>query len=114
MPDATAETERAAKLLEAQVKSYEFFDEIDKIIRPGVTEKALSEEIYKIGLDRFGIKTHWHKRVIRSGPNTLSPFSENPPDRVIQDDDILIVDLGPVLEKYEADIGKTYVLGLYP
>ncbi|KAJ5220554.1 hypothetical protein N7468_009758 [Penicillium chermesinum] len=89
---ADAEAERASKLLEAQVKAYEFFDEIDKIVRPGVSEKTLSEEIYQIGLDRFGIKTHWHKR----------------------EDDILIVDLGPVLEKYEADIGRTYVIGNDP
>jgi hypothetical protein len=67
-----------------------------------------------IGLDRYGIKTHWHKRVIRSGPNALSSFTKNPPDRIIQQDDILFIDLGPVFEAWEADFGRTFVLGNDP
>ncbi|KAG6147446.1 hypothetical protein E4U11_000948, partial [Claviceps purpurea] len=50
-------------------------------------------------------------KVVRSGPSTLCPFEENPPDRVIEEDDILIVDLGPVFEAWEADFGRTFVLG---
>ncbi|KAJ5309233.1 hypothetical protein PENANT_c042G06568 [Penicillium antarcticum] len=83
----------------ANHKAVLLFEEIERdLVRHGVTEKKLNEEVYQLGLDRYGIKTHWHKRVIRGGPNTLSPFSENPPDRVIQPDDILVVDLGPVFE----------------
>ncbi|KAG6157131.1 hypothetical protein E4U37_007802 [Claviceps purpurea] len=63
------------------------------------------------GLRPLRIKTHWHKRVVRSGPSTLCPFEENSPDRVIEEDDILIVDLGPVFEAWEADFGRTFVLG---
>lgn len=57
------------------------------------------------------IEEHWHKRIVRSGPNTLCPFEENPADRVIQADDIVVVDLGPVLEEWEANFGRTFVLG---
>ena len=57
------------------------------------------------------MRTHWHKRVVRSGPNTLQPYDENPPNRTIEPDDILFVDLGPVFEAWEADFGRTYVLG---
>lgn len=56
----------------------------------------------------------WHKRVVRSGPNTLFPYSENPPDRTTEEDDILFVDLGPVFEAWEADFGRTFVLGNDP
>lgn len=109
---STEEIERASQLLSAQEKAVALFEEIERdLVRPGITEKSLNAEIYQLGLDRYGIKTHWHKRVIRSGPNTLSPFSENPPDRVIQPDDILVVDLGPVFEAWEADFGRTFVLG---
>jgi len=24
---------------------------------------------------------HWHKRIVRAGPNTLQPYAQNPPDR---------------------------------
>ena len=103
---------RAASLREAETKAIEMFEEIEKsVIRSGVTEKELSDEIHKLGADRYGVRTHWHKRVIRSGPNTLAPFQENPPDRMVEEGDILYVDLGPVFEQWEADFGRTFVLG---
>ncbi|WP_374201543.1 M24 family metallopeptidase [Actinocorallia sp. API 0066] len=60
---------------------------------------------------RFGTTRHWHKRIVRSGPHTLFPYQENPPDRTIQDDDIVFADFGPVFQDFEADLGRTYVLG---
>ncbi|KAI1274697.1 peptidase M24 [Xylaria sp. FL0933] len=109
------EEQRAASLLDAQNKALQLFDEIaTDLIRPGVSEKELSKEIHELGARRHGITTHWHKRVVRSGPNTLQPYAENPPDRIIEADDILFVDLGPVFEAWEADFGRTYVLGEDP
>lgn len=106
------EQERAAYLLDAQTKAVQLFKEIERdLIRPGISEKTLSDEVHKLGAERCGVRTHWHKRVIRSGPNTLLPYAENPPDRMIEADDILFVDLGPVFEEWEADFGRTFVLG---
>lgn len=111
-PSAQEEAQRAAYLLDAQNKALQLFEEIEwTLIRPGVSEKELSKEIFQLAADRFGVTNHWHKRVIRSGPNTLLPYAENPADRVIQADDILFVDLGPVFEAWEADFGRTFVLG---
>lgn len=107
--------ERGAYLLDAQKKAVQLFTEIERdLLRPGISEKTLSDEIHALGEKRHAVRTHWHKRVIRSGPNTMAPFSENPPDRLIQEDDILVVDLGPVFEDWEADFGRTYVLGSDP
>jgi Xaa-Pro aminopeptidase len=41
----------------------------------------------------------------------LLPYAENPDDRMVEPDDILFVDLGPVFEAWEADFGRTFVLG---
>ena len=102
-------------LLNAQKKAHALFDSIaQELIRPGVSELVLNEEIYALAERDFGVTTHWHKRVIRSGENTLQPYSENPPDRLLAEDDILFVDLGPVFEAWEADFGRTYVLGNDP
>lgn len=111
--DADAvEAERAASLLDAQTKASQLFAEIERdLIRPGISEKDLTKEIHELGAQRYGVRTHWHKRVARSGPNTLMPYDENPPDRIIQPDDIVFIDLGPVFEEWEADLGRTYVLG---
>ena len=109
---AEADSRRAAYLHDAQDKAVSLFKEIERtLIRSGISEKNLSEEIHQLAAERFGVKAHWHKRVIRSGPNTLKPYAENPPDRVIEADDILFVDLGPVFEDWEADFGRTFVLG---
>ncbi|PMD67622.1 Creatinase/aminopeptidase [Hyaloscypha bicolor E] len=109
---AAEESQRAAYLQDAQDKAISLFEEIERsLIRPGVSEKDLSKEIYNLAAERFGVTNHWHKRVIRSGPNTLMPYAENPPDRIIQADDILFVDLGPVFEAWEVDFGRTFVLG---
>ena len=59
----------------------------------------------------FAVDTYWHKRIVRAGRNTLAPYDENPPDLTIQADDIVFLDLGPVFEKWEADFGRTFVVG---
>src|ERR1700743_3261637 len=104
---------RATKLLDAQDKAAELFAEIETrgIIRPGVTEVQASDEIRDLAADMLGVKRHWHKRIVRVGPNTLQPYRKNPPDREIAADDIAFADFGPVFEQWEADFGRTFVLG---
>jgi Xaa-Pro aminopeptidase len=104
------------QLIEAEKKAQDLFDAIvqNKLISAGKSEKQLNTEIYTIATKLFGIKKFWHKRIVRSGKNTLLPYRENPPDLTIKDDDILFFDFGPVFEEWEADIGKTYVLGNNP
>lgn len=108
-----AEDERAGALLEAQAKAVELFAAIDErgLVRPGVSEREISDEIRDLAAELLGVTRHWHKRIIRSGPNTLLPYRANPPDRVIAADDILFADFGPIFEDWEADFGRTYVLG---
>lgn len=112
---AITEEVRVARLKDAQDKALALFVEVEKtLLRPGVSDKALSNEIHALATERHGVRTHWHKRVVRSGPNTLAAFKENPPDRIIGEDDIVLIDLGPVFEEWEADFGRTYVLGSDP
>jgi hypothetical protein len=42
------------------------------------------------------------------------PYAENPADHTTEEDDILFLDLGPIFEEYEADFGRTFVLGSDP
>ncbi|MDT7732926.1 MAG: hypothetical protein QOE12_100 [Mycobacterium sp.] len=107
------ENARAERLLDAQGRAAQLFDEIEQrgLIRPGVGEKALSDEIRDLAAELLGVKAHWHRRIVRAGENTLQPFKEHPPDRVIADGDIAFLDLGPIFEEWEADFGRTFVLG---
>jgi Xaa-Pro dipeptidase len=108
-----AEKVRVGRLLDAQDKAAHLFDEIERrgMIRTGVAEKQLSDEIRDLAADMFGVTRHWHRRIVRAGENTLQPFQEHPPDRVIVDDDIVFCDLGPIFEEWEADFGRTFLLG---
>ncbi|MFI0820214.1 M24 family metallopeptidase [Streptomyces sp. NPDC021098] len=111
--DAHDEPTRAARLLEAQAKAERLFAEIEErgLVAPGEGERAVSDRIRDLANELFGTVRHWHKRVVRSGQNTLLPYRENPPDRVIGADDIVFADFGPIFEEYEADFGRTFVFG---
>lgn len=113
---ALAEIDRASALWDAQIKADALFAQIerDHLIRPGLAETQLNEDIFALAGRMYGIDTYWHKRIVRAGRNTLAPYEENPPDLTLGEDDIVFVDLGPVFEKWEADFGRTFVLGSDP
>ncbi|MGX7681609.1 M24 family metallopeptidase [Jatrophihabitans sp. DSM 45814] len=114
----TIETEsvRVAKLLDAQAKAAELFVAVGSsgLIAPGVLETTASNAIRDLAADMFGVSRFWHKRIVRAGANTLEPYRQNPPDRVIAEDDIVFCDFGPIFEEWEADFGRTFVLGTDP
>lgn len=101
------------KLLYAQKQGLALFEaiETEQLIRPGITEQELCSAIGRLAAEKFGIREYWHKKIVRTGSNTLANYPDDPPDRIIAPDDILFVDLGPVVAGYEADLGRTYVLG---
>lgn len=107
------EAARIRELQSAQKKAEGLFQEIDRrgLIRAGILESQLNVQIYSLAQEMYGIATYWHKRIVRAGSNTLLPYAENPPDQIIGEDDILFLDLGPVFEDWEADFGRTFVIG---
>ena len=100
-------------LIKAEDKALNLFNEIENrgLITPGKCEKDLNREIFNLAFELFGIKKYWHKRIVRAGANTLKPYKENPENLIIQNDDILFIDFGPIFDEWEADFGRTYVLG---
>jgi len=114
--DYDSERRRRAALEAAEAKAFALLEEVEAagLIAPGRSERDLEEDIAAIAARRFGVKKHWHKRIVRAGANALTSFSDNPPVRTIGTDDLVYLDLGPVFEMWEADVGKTYVLGEDP
>ena len=107
------EDARRAQLEAAQGKALSLFDAIERggLIRPGVSERQIEDEIGELAAKEFGVQKHWHRRIVRAGPNTITIAGDNPPIRILEADEIVYVDLGPVFEAWEADIGRSYVLG---
>jgi Xaa-Pro aminopeptidase len=105
-----------AALSAAQRKAENLFAEVvaTDLIRPGLLESELSTLIHKLANQRFGVRRHWHKRVVRCGENTLLTYHDDPPDRRIGANDVVYLDFGPLFGEWEADFGRTYVLGADP
>jgi Xaa-Pro aminopeptidase len=108
--------EIAQSLIEAQEKARALFAEVvaGGLIVPGKLESELSTDIHHLARDRFGLRRHWHKRIARAGENTMSGYYDEPEDRRIAADDVVYLDFGPVFEAWEADFGRTYVVGSDP
>jgi Xaa-Pro dipeptidase len=108
--------DRHARLLRAHGMAMDLLRaaERDGLFRAGVSEIELSREIQALGCAMFGTFKHWHKKIVRAGPNTLCTFGGTPEDLRIRADDMVFVDLGPMFESWEADIGRTYVIGEDP
>lgn len=109
----THDETRFEALLAAEDKALALLDEIETqgLIRAGRTEREVEQEIKALAADVFQIDKHWHKRIVRAGANTLATAGDNPKVRTISEDDMVFLDLGPVLEDWEADVGRSYVVG---
>jgi Xaa-Pro aminopeptidase len=107
------EPDRRSALEAAEARAMALFDAIERadLIRPGRGEDEVERDIHALADRQFGITKHWHKRIVRAGANTLTIASDNPPIRTIDAQDVVYVDLGPVFELWEADIGRSYALG---
>jgi Xaa-Pro aminopeptidase len=114
MTDANPdELGRRAALEAAQDQALSLFAAIESggLIAPGRNERDIEADIHALAAHRFGVGKHWHKRIVRAGANTVTTAYDDPPLRRIEADDTVYVDLGPVFEDWEADVGRTYVLG---
>jgi Xaa-Pro aminopeptidase len=109
-------TETKQRLILAEQKAKELFKTVEErgLIVAGKTEQQLCDEIVQIAAEDFSTENHWGKKIVRTGINTLQPYVSNPPDLLIQDGDILFFDFHPVFEGWEADLGRTFVLGNDP
>ena len=107
---------RLAHLLAAQDRALTMLAAIEArgFIVPGRSESAVDRDIAELAEREFGVSRHWHKRLVRTGMNTLCVFADNPPERTIGVDDTVYLDLGPVFEEWEADVGQTYAVGTDP
>lgn len=92
------------------------FDAIERagLIAPGRSEAEVTKDIEQLAERDFGVKRHWHKRLVRTGPNTVCTYYDDAPVRTIGPEDTVYLDLGPVFEEWEADIGRSYAMGRDP
>jgi hypothetical protein len=89
-------------------------NEIAARVRPGMVEEDAVEMARDILAER-GMVQGWHDVYVRFGTNTTKTFgAPSDPGVVLGDDDIFLIDIGPVFEKWEGDGGATFVTGTDP
>src|SRR3984957_17977801 len=88
--------------------------EIKSRVKPGMVEEDAVEMAQEI-LATQGMVRGWHDVYVRFGTNTTKTFGEaSDPGVVLGEDDIFLIDIGPVFEKWEGDGGETFVTGANP
>lgn len=80
----------------------------------GMTEEdgqKIIEDLFRMN----NIEKSWHPTKVRFGVNTTKSFKEkSEPGIVLKEKDIYFIDIGPVVNGHEADIGMTYTIGQNP
>lgn len=104
---------RAAQLLDAQAKAAELFAEVERrsLIAPRVSETQASDAIRDPAREMFGVRRFWHKRIVRAGVKHRAAV----PAEAAQQGHRLrrhrLRRLRSIFEQWEADFGRTVVLG---
>ena len=88
--------------------------EIASRCKPGMVEED-AVEMAKDILASHGMVQGWHDVYVRFGINTTKTFgAPSEPGVVLGADDLFLIDIGPVFEKWEGDGGDTFVTGSNP
>src|ERR1700728_3931844 len=101
---------RLRALMDAESRAMALLDAIEDagMIRSGRSERMVERDIFALAEQSFGVKQHWHKRIVRSGINTLRIAAQDPSVLEIGADDTVFLDLGSVFGDWGANVGRTY------
>ncbi|PHN30465.1 M24 family metallopeptidase [Pseudomonas sp. ICMP 460] len=88
--------------------------DIARQIKPGMVEEDALELAKDVLAEREMLKG-WHGVFVRFGANTTKTFgAPSQPGRVLGEDDIFFIDIGPTWREWEGDGGQTFVTGADP
>lgn len=81
----------------------------------GETEENLNHQFVAFAREHFGIEQYWHRNILRVGQNTVLGYKHRSQNPVyLQENDLVFLDFGPVVDGWEGDLGRTYLMGKDP
>ncbi len=98
-----------AAIANAQAITDRVFEEICGLVAPGMTEKEVAAEVVYRHLRR-GAEKMAFEPIVASGPNSALPHAR-PTARRLERGDVLVLDMGCVVDGYASDMTRTVVLG---
>ncbi|MFG2291791.1 aminopeptidase [Streptomyces sp. NPDC048603] len=111
--DRMDERLRALRLVEAERMAAAVFARAvaDGVIAAGRYEIEADSGIRDIARWVAGPAFSGSGRLVRSGPHTLLPAGQEVPNRLIGVNDVVVVDLSPLMADHETGFARTVVLG---
>ncbi len=109
--EATGPLYSVQAMRHAQAQSWRAVDAMAQGIAPGMDEAAAQDLAARVLAD-MGMDRLWHPSLIRFGENTLETFKSHAhSNRTLHDNDIYFIDIGPVWNGHEGDVGATFAVG---
>jgi Xaa-Pro aminopeptidase len=103
------EKEEVERLTKAAHMADEAMNYIHSFLKPGMSEKRVAWEAEKF-LRENGSGSLPFEVIVASGPNSAFPHAL-PTDRIIQEGEPVVIDLGARFEGYASDMSRTFFLG---
>jgi Xaa-Pro aminopeptidase len=102
------------KMLEMRAKTRSIINQIAAFVKPGMVEEDAVQQAKDL-LAANDMVRGWHDVYVRFGTNTLKTFgAPSDPGIVLKDNDVFLIDIGPVWQDWEGDGGDTFVVGSHP
>lgn len=98
-----------ALLRRAAVATAQGYATVRDFLQPGRSERSLQIEL-EAGFFRGGGSRTGYGSIVGSGPNAAVLHFE-PGDRVLQKGEFVLIDAGAEIDRYTADVTRTYVVG---
>jgi Xaa-Pro aminopeptidase len=88
------------------------FDQVVKLVRPGITELDLAAEVdYR--MRKLGASGPSFDTIIASGPRAALPHAQ-PTAKRLRQNELVVLDMGAILARYCSDLTRTVYLGRAP
>jgi len=97
------------RIRRAQALTEEVFRSVIADVNPGDTEREIAAEVTYQHL-RGGAEKMAFDPIVASGPNAARPHAR-PTDRALQDGDLVVLDMGCILDGYASDMTRTIAIG---
>lgn len=102
------DAEELSELRRASAAIDEVHRQVPNLLRAGVTENDVAKELERLILEEHEVVDFI---IVGSGPHGADPHHDHS-DRVIEDGDVVVVDIGGTLASgYHSDCTRTYVVG---
>ncbi len=106
----TKDDAEIARIAAAANIASQALSEVGAMMVPGVTERDLRDEL-EYRMRRLGADGPSYETIVASGPEHAALPHARPTHRSFVEGDLIVIDVGALLDGYHSDMTRTYVVG---